>query len=442
MVKKLTVLLKSYFHEIKQIKMIKNIIFLLDKICTVSIAMQLPSGSKTISSYDTRHVRFLLCTVFIEAHQSITCNSIQQPINRVKQTSYVQLEVAQFKRDLNTPHALMNVFLIDNEAMRHQCGAPSFEPKLVVEFAIGTYYGHTTIYIYIYMRENNCFFFNYFICRRHRCPHGPEKDHQFVDTTETVIDTTSSSHTDFVDHRVTDVTLVREPLKRPVDNLKPEGDFARPEKTEYRPAERPTQKKPEDNLRPEGDFDRPDKLKFTPAERPTQKKPEDNLRPEGDFERPEKSKFEPAERPTQKRPEDNLRPEGEFVRPDKPQYAPAERPTQKKPEDNLKPEGDFTRPEKSKYEPAERPTQKKPQDNLKPEGDFDRPEKSKFEPAERPTQTIPKDNLRPEGDFYTPEKNVFSPAERVTGVRPMDNLTITGDFTGKSEIAHKKIVEL
>jgi len=51
-----------------------------------------------------------------------------------------------------------------------------------------------------------------------------------------------------------------------------------------------------------------------PAERPKQKRPEDNLRPEGDFERPEKPGFQPAERPVAKKPQDNLKPEGEFVK--------------------------------------------------------------------------------------------------------------------------------
>lgn len=51
-----------------------------------------------------------------------------------------------------------------------------------------------------------------------------------------------------------DETLVRTPIKRPTDNLKPEGDFERPTKEEYKPAQRPIVKKPEDNLMVSGDF--------------------------------------------------------------------------------------------------------------------------------------------------------------------------------------------
>ncbi len=55
-------------------------------------------------------------------------------------------------------------------------------------------------------------------------------------------------------------------------------------------------------------------------------KPEDNLRPEGQFYTPEKTAFRPAERPQQVRPEDNLRPEGKFERPVKESYRPADIP--------------------------------------------------------------------------------------------------------------------
>ncbi len=55
-------------------------------------------------------------------------------------------------------------------------------------------------------------------------------------------------------------------------------------------------------------------------------KPEDNLRSEGQFYTPEKTAFRPAERPQQVRPEDNLRPEGKFERPVKESYRPADIP--------------------------------------------------------------------------------------------------------------------
>lgn len=266
-----------------------------------------------------------------------------------------------------------------------------------------TFDAHTTYYSNTNYNTISSLLYTF---RRHRCPHEPEPDHNIITSSETTtVDNVSAYTRDFIDQHITDVTQVRTPIKRPTDNLKPEGDFQRPEKTEFRP-----------------------------AERPTQVRPEDNLHPEGDFQRPEKTEFQPAERPVQKRPQDNLRPEGEFERPQKPGFTPSQRPTAKRPEDNLHPEGVFERPEKTEFKPAERPTQVRPHDNLHPEGDFERPEKTAFKPAERPTQKIPKDNLRPEGEFYTPEKPTFAPAERVSGVKPTDNLTITGDFYGKIDI--------
>lgn len=52
------------------------------------------------------------------------------------------------------------------------------------------------------------------------------------------------------------------------DNLRPEGEFYTPEKTPFRPAERPQQVRPEDNLKPEGKFERPVKESYRPADVP------------------------------------------------------------------------------------------------------------------------------------------------------------------------------
>lgn len=69
-----------------------------------------------------------------------------------------------------------------------------------------------------------------------------------------------------------------------MDNLKPEGDFERPEIPKYHAAERPTQIKPHDNLRPEGDFFTPEKQNFQSAEKTVAVKPHDNLTvSSGDF---------------------------------------------------------------------------------------------------------------------------------------------------------------
>lgn len=53
--------------------------------------------------------------------------------------------------------------------------------------------------------------------------------------------------------------------------------------------------KHEDNLKMQGEFYTPEKSQFTPSERPIAVRPIDNLKPEGDFERPEKPKYQPAD---------------------------------------------------------------------------------------------------------------------------------------------------
>lgn len=87
---------------------------------------------------------------------------------------------------------------------------------------------------------------------RHRCTHDQEKNVIVkTDNTETSI---TAYQNEFSDRFVLDETLVRTSIKRPTDNLKPEGDFERPTKTEYTPAQRPIVKKPEDNLKVSGDY--------------------------------------------------------------------------------------------------------------------------------------------------------------------------------------------
>ena len=62
--------------------------------------------------------------------------------------------------------------------------------------------------------------------------------------------------------------IFRQKIVKPEDNLRPEGQFYTPEKTGYRPAERPQQVKPEDNLKPEGKFERPIKESYRPGDIP------------------------------------------------------------------------------------------------------------------------------------------------------------------------------
>lgn len=84
-----------------------------------------------------------------------------------------------------------------------------------------------------------------------------DKFHHQTDETTFVRKTDSTT--------VYDVSDIREDVRIPKDNLRPEGDFERPEKPKFYPAERPQPLKPLDNLRPEGDFERPSKTKFEPG---------------------------------------------------------------------------------------------------------------------------------------------------------------------------------
>jgi hypothetical protein len=55
-----------------------------------------------------------------------------------------------------------------------------------------------------------------------------------------------------------------------------------------------------------------DAIKYKQPERPQQVKPVDNLKPEGNFYSPEKSEFKAAERPKQVKPQDNLKQTGNY----------------------------------------------------------------------------------------------------------------------------------
>lgn len=123
--------------------------------------------------------------------------------------------------------------------------------------------------------ENNLIFF--IISRRHRCTHDTTNDKiTTMSTDQNYSEVTSAYKTDF-DKKTTDISQIRTEIKRPIDNLRPEGEFERPEIPKYHSVERPTQVRPHDNLRPEGDFFTPEKPKFQPAEKSIAIKPHDNL---------------------------------------------------------------------------------------------------------------------------------------------------------------------
>lgn len=168
------------------------------------------------------------------------------------------------------------------------------------------------------------------------------------------------------------------------EHLKIEGDFYKPEKEPYIPAERQKPFKPHDNLIVEGTFEgrRSEDFKIHKTERSTIVRHEDNLRITGgqfygettskkDFTR-EVEEDSPIRRNTYTKEETDVetirkrtwtKEELEEVRrrvkeDEKPKYKPIERPTQYKPSDNLGPsEEPFYSPEKDKFVPAERPQQ-------------------------------------------------------------------------------------
>lgn len=95
----------------------------------------------------------------------------------------------------------------------------------------------------------------YFIqFRRHRCTHTTTTtDSVFVDEKSTS-ETTSAYRKDFIDNQVTSFDTVRSPLKKPVDNLKPEGEIEFVDKKPFKPAEKSVATKPQDNLFVSGEF--------------------------------------------------------------------------------------------------------------------------------------------------------------------------------------------
>ncbi|KAJ6626284.1 hypothetical protein Bhyg_16532, partial [Pseudolycoriella hygida] len=121
-------------------------------------------------------------------------------------------------------------------------------------------------------------------CGRHRCTHDKTTSKiTTVSNDNNFSEVTSAYKTDF-DQKTTEFHQIRAEIKRPSDNLKPEGDFERPEMPKYQPAERPSQVKRPDNLRPEGEFFTPEKEKFKPVEKAIAVKPHDNLVvPSGEF---------------------------------------------------------------------------------------------------------------------------------------------------------------
>lgn len=91
---------------------------------------------------------------------------------------------------------------------------------------------------------------------RHRCPHGPTTDETTTIFDEvTNVETISAYRKDFIDNKVTNYDVIRTPAKKPVDNLRPEGDIDFAEKVPYKPAERVIATKPQDNLFVSGEFE-------------------------------------------------------------------------------------------------------------------------------------------------------------------------------------------
>lgn len=90
---------------------------------------------------------------------------------------------------------------------------------------------------------------------RHRCTHGPTTDETttiFKEDSETRI--TSAYTKDFDEKIVTDYEVIRSPVKKPVDNLRPEGQIEFVEKVPFKPADRVVATKPKDNLFVSGEF--------------------------------------------------------------------------------------------------------------------------------------------------------------------------------------------
>lgn len=86
-----------------------------------------------------------------------------------------------------------------------------------------------------------------FSLSRHRCTHGTTTEKTIIDETNTM-ETTTAYRKDFIGNQVTSFDMVRTPIKKPVDHLKPEGDIEFTDKTPYKPAEKVVATKPQDNL--------------------------------------------------------------------------------------------------------------------------------------------------------------------------------------------------
>lgn len=75
----------------------------------------------------------------------------------------------------------------------------------------------------------------------------------FIDEKST-IESTSAYRKDFIDNQVTNMDMIRTPMKKPVDHLKPEGEIDFTDKKPFRPAEKVVATKPQDNLFVSGEF--------------------------------------------------------------------------------------------------------------------------------------------------------------------------------------------
>ena len=105
----------------------------------------------------------------------------------------------------------------------------------------------------------------------------------------------------------------RAPVRKPEDNLRPEGEFYKRDAVPVPRGERADVKKPTDNLYPSGDFYSPKKADTVPrGERYDVKKPQDNLKLEGPMETRPKGPSSPirGERAEVRKPQDNLRMKG------------------------------------------------------------------------------------------------------------------------------------
>ncbi|KAG4071742.1 hypothetical protein HA402_011896 [Bradysia odoriphaga] len=260
-------------------------------------------------------------------------------------------------------------------------------------------------------------------CGRHRCTHDTTTTKITVSTDDKFSESVSAYKTDF-DKKTTDLHQIRAEIKRPTDNLKPEGDFERPEKTKYEPAERPSQVKRPDNLRPEGDFFTPEKEKFQPAEKTVAVRPHDNLVvPSGDFDGKTTSMSEytgeTTERVTPIRRNTWTKIEGEMTTSttSTSEYvnhsANLEKVTIKKATDNLKTVGetDFTTTNMTDYTESEVTY-------------------TEFKSTEKRKQVRHNDNLTTEGEMHIYKKNevVNGTVEKTNIIRHEDNLKITGQF--------------